>query len=84
MFARLKRSGTGPGCPGRVYLVVVENERVLLSPAAPMEHRQRQIARLGRVDHLSTGEQNVLVADLSRILARVHSIRPKPGHVRSG
>lgn len=73
MFARIKRSGD------RAYLVVVENERVYTSPTEPASHRQREIARLGRVDHLDRVTQEALRVEISARLEQVRSIRPKRG-----
>ncbi len=71
MFARIKRSG------GRAYLVVVENERVYTSPTEPAGHRQREIARLGRVDHLEAREQELMRSALTGALSDVRPIAPK-------
>lgn len=80
MFARIKRNGP------RAYLVVVENQRepvVSESAFGPVKnpsntvHRQREIARLGRIDHLATGDQNRLVQKLSALLADVRAPRPQ-------
>lgn len=73
MFARIKRSG------GRAYLVVVENERVYTSPTEPSAHRQRQVARLGRVDHLGVDTQQWIVDTITEALVNVALIRPKHG-----
>lgn len=73
MFARIKRSA------GRAYLVLVENERVPVSPREPMKHRQREVARVGRVDHMTAAEQEGLVTELSRLLAGVRVPGPKHG-----
>ena len=73
MFARIKRSG------GRAYLVVVENERVHTSPAEPAAHRQRQVARLGRVDHLDVEAQDRLRDALTAAVQDVRTITPKRG-----
>jgi hypothetical protein len=73
MFARIKRSG------GRAYLVVVENERVYTSPTEPAGHRQREIARLGRVDTMHPDEQERIREAISSALKYVAPIRPKRG-----
>lgn len=73
MFARIKRSA------GRAYLVVVENERVHTTPTEPAGHRQRELARLGRVDHLSRVNQDSLCATLTSLVGDVRAIRPKHG-----
>ena len=73
MFARIKRSGE------RAYLVVVENERVHTSPTEPAGHHQREIARLGRVDHLDRETQDALRVEISARLEHVRSIAPKRG-----
>lgn len=73
MFARIKRTG------GRAYLVLVENERLFNRAELRTEHRQRVIARLGRVDHLDTDRQETLRQAVTAAVADIEAIRPKHG-----
>ncbi len=64
MFARLKMSG------GRAYVQVVISHR-----NAEGQSRQRVLATLGRVDHLTDEEQFVVIAGLSAALQHVRPTR---------
>ncbi len=68
MFARLKESG------GRVYLVIVESRRHHVGLATTV-HKQREVARLGRVDHLSPAGQGKLAEAMTALLSDVQQTR---------